>query len=39
VISGVLKIQKPAEYRLKDAAQAHIDLTSRKTTGPIILIP
>lgn len=39
VISGVLKIQKPAEYKLKDAAQAHIDLTSRKTTGPIILIP
>jgi NADPH:quinone reductase len=39
VMSGVLKIQKPAEYRLKDAAQAHIDLANRKTTGSIILIP
>ncbi len=39
VVSGVLKIQKPAEYMLKDAAQAHLDLTSRKTTGSIILIP
>jgi NADPH2:quinone reductase len=39
VISGVLKIQKPAEYRLKDAGQAHIDLASRKTTGSLILIP
>jgi hypothetical protein len=39
VLSGAVKIQKPAEYKLKDAAQAHIDLTSRKTTGSIILIP
>lgn len=39
VTSGVVKIQKPAEYKLKDAAQAHIDLTTRKTTGSSILIP
>lgn len=39
VISGAVKIQKPAEYKLKDAAQAHIDLTTRKTTGSSILIP
>ncbi len=39
VMSGVLKIRKPTEYRLKDAAQAHIDLTTRKTTGSSILIP
>ncbi len=39
VISGALKIQKPAEYRLADTAAAHNALTGRKTTGPIILIP
>ncbi len=39
VLSGALKIQKPVEYKLKDAAQAHIDLASRKTTGSLILIP
>ncbi len=33
VLSGALKIQKPVEYKLKDAAQAHIDLASRKTTA------
>jgi NADPH:quinone reductase len=39
VLDGVLKIQKPAEYRLADAAQAHRDLEGRKTTGSSILIP
>jgi len=39
VMSGAVKIQKPAEYKLKDAGQAHIDLVARKTTGSIILIP
>ncbi|MCX7326066.1 MAG: quinone oxidoreductase [Hyphomicrobiales bacterium] len=39
VMSGVVKIQKPVEYKLKDAAQAHIALESRKTTGSIVLIP
>ncbi|MEI8146917.1 MAG: quinone oxidoreductase [Alphaproteobacteria bacterium] len=39
VKSGTVKIQKPIEYALKDVAQAHKDLASRKTTGSIILIP
>lgn len=39
VLDGVLKIQKPAEYKLADAAQAHRDLEGRKTTGSLILIP
>lgn len=39
VTSGAVKVQKPAEYKLRDAAKAHEDLTSRKTTGSLILIP
>lgn len=39
VTSGVVRIQKPAEYRLADAARAHVDLASRKTTGSVVLIP
>jgi len=39
VKDGTVKIQKPKEYALKDAAKAHKDLTGRKTTGSIILIP
>ncbi len=39
VLSGIVKIQKPAEYRLQDAARAHADLATRKTTGSSILIP
>ncbi len=39
VLDGVLKVQKPAEYKLADAAQAHRDLEGRKTTGSLILIP
>ncbi len=39
VLSGAVKVQKPAEYRLKDATQAHADLQSRKTTGSVVLIP
>jgi len=38
VTSGVVRIQKPAEYRLADAARAHVDLASRKTTGSVVLI-
>ena len=34
-----IKIEVARSYALKDAAQAHIDLTSRKTTGSSILIP
>ncbi len=36
---GVLKVQQPATYALADAATAHADLESRKTTGSIILHP
>jgi NADPH:quinone reductase len=39
IARGVVTIQKPAEYALQDAAQAHSDLEGRKTTGSVILIP
>lgn len=37
--SGALTVQVGARYALEDAAQAHIDLESRKTTGSIVLVP
>ena len=37
--SGKVKIDINQRYALKDAAQAHIDLESRKTTGSTILLP
>jgi NADPH2:quinone reductase len=39
VSSGKVKIRKPIEYKLADAARAHADLASRKTTGSLILVP
>ena len=39
VSSGALKIEISQSYLLKDAAQAHIDLAARNTTGSIVLIP
>jgi NADPH:quinone reductase len=39
VMSGAVKVKKPAEYKLADAAKAHMDLTGRKTTGSLILVP
>jgi len=33
------KIQVNQTYALKDAAQAHIALEARKTTGSTVLIP
>lgn len=36
---GVLKINPPTRYKLEDAAKAHMDLESRKTTGSLVLIP
>ncbi len=36
---GVFDVQKPSFYSLSDAATAHADLESRKTTGSIILRP
>ncbi len=37
--SGKVRIEINQRYALKDAAQAHIDLEARKTTGSTILIP
>lgn len=39
VQSGKVKIETTGKYKLADAAQAHRDLESRKTTGSIILVP
>ena len=39
VENGKIKIDINQRYALKDVAQAHIDLESRKTTGSTILIP
>ena len=39
VKSGKVKIETTAKYKLADAAQAHRDLESRKTTGSVVLIP
>jgi NADPH2:quinone reductase len=34
-----VKIEIGGTYALRDAAQAHIDLASRKTTGSLVLLP
>jgi NADPH2:quinone reductase len=39
VKKGAVKIAVNHTYALKDAAQAHRDLESRKTTGSIVLLP
>jgi NADPH2:quinone reductase len=39
VSSGKVKIDIRQRYKLADAAQAHIDLEARKTTGSSILLP
>jgi NADPH2:quinone reductase len=39
VKSGAVKIEVNQHYALKDAARAHVDLESRKTTGSTVLIP
>ncbi len=39
VASGKVKVTINQRYALKDAAQAHADLESRKTTGQTVLIP
>jgi NADPH:quinone reductase len=39
VKSGAVKIAVNQTYALKDAAQAHIALESRKTTGSTVLLP
>lgn len=39
VANGAVKIQVNQTYALKDAAQAHIALEARKTTGSTVLLP
>jgi len=39
VAEGKLQVRVGQEYALADAAQAQIDLASRKTTGKLLLIP
>jgi NADPH2:quinone reductase len=39
VTEGTLKLRLEHNYPLADAAQAHRDLESRKTTGKLLLIP
>lgn len=39
IASGAVKISINQHYGLQDAAQAHIDLEARKTTGSTILVP
>jgi len=39
VTSGRVRIEVNQTYALQDAAQAHIDLAARKTTGSTLLIP
>ncbi|KAF2311694.1 hypothetical protein GH714_026032 [Hevea brasiliensis] len=39
IASGVLRVRVNHTYPLSEAAQAHADLESRKTSGSIVLIP
>jgi NADPH:quinone reductase len=39
ISEGKLKILLGGEYRLADAAKAHADMESRKTTGKLVLVP
>jgi NADPH:quinone reductase len=39
VKNGTVKVEVNQTYALKDAAQAHRDLESRKTTGSTVLVP
>ncbi|MDX8053301.1 quinone oxidoreductase [Lentzea sp. BCCO 10_0798] len=39
ITSGELNIRIGGRYKLEEAAQAHIDLQSRRTTGKLLLLP
>lgn len=39
VAAGELKVRIGGRYRLSEAAQAHTDLQSRRTTGKLVLLP
>jgi NADPH2:quinone reductase len=37
--SGAVRIAEPTPYALSEAAQAHLDLEARRTTGSLVLTP
>jgi NADPH:quinone reductase len=39
IAEGKLKVRAGGEYRLADAAKAHADMESRRTTGKLLLVP
>jgi NADPH2:quinone reductase len=39
VAEGKLKVRMEYRYPLAEAAQAQIDIASRKTTGKLLLVP
>ena len=39
IVSGVLDVRIGGRYKLEEAAQAHTDLQSRRTTGKLLLLP
>ncbi|XP_076923332.1 uncharacterized protein LOC143585429 [Bidens hawaiensis] len=39
IASGVLRVRVNHKYPLSQAAQAHLDIENRKTTGSVVLIP
>ncbi|KAJ7949497.1 Quinone oxidoreductase [Quillaja saponaria] len=39
IASGVLKVRVNHTYPLSEAAQAHADIESRKTSGSVVLVP
>ena len=39
IAKGKLKVRIGGEYRLAEAAKAHADMESRKTTGKLLLVP
>jgi len=39
VLAGKIKVEPSKTYALKDAAEAHRELESRRTTGSMILVP
>jgi NADPH2:quinone reductase len=39
MVSGKIKVEIDQRYALADAAKAHVDLASRRTTGSSVLVP
>lgn len=36
---GTIRVADPSRYPLREAARAHTDLESRRTSGSVLLIP